>query len=1034
MIREHPKLIDDVFAPFVFDYAILPSKVWNNAVFRRLAAVSNHETEDKEYKGMNKLRSASRVLTLIFTLLLAVSVGLSVVGTLYGDVINDTLQIKQWEVVDASGSDVDTEYYKSKYSSVAELLEDKYKLIQQICEEGSVLLKNENDALPLAEDSLHISVFGRNSADWVYGTSNGAAQVNASMCDSLDTVLESFGLTVNPTLFELYRNASEPSRAVGATRYTIGELPASVYTPAITATYDDYNDAAIVVFSRVNGEGSDFFQSPDEVRDGDGEHVVLGLQNTERAALEQAKACSDRVIVLLNSDYPIEIEELKNDDEVDAILWCGSTGVNGLYGTARVIVGEASPSGHLTDTYAVSSQSSPAMQNFGDFTFLNAAEIDATSADKYVTYQEGIYVGYRYYETRYEDSVLGEGSATSAVGATGDADRWEYTDEVSYSFGYGLSYTNFSETITDWEIDVSNKTARMEVLVENTGDVAGKHVVQLYAQSPYTEYDRQYNVEKSAVQLLDFEKTQELAPGDRETVVLNIDLDLLASYDYTNAKTFIFDAGDYYFALGNGAHDALNNILAAKGYDVSDGMDYDGDEALVCHYRQAELDTTVFSVAVTGETITNHMDDVDLNYYGIELTYLTRSDWAGTFPKPQELTANSAVIAALGDGASYVPDESSQDFSDVVEGINYGSTETSYQLILARGLAYNDPIWQDILNQLTIEELSGTVAQARVGAFACPSIGFAGSSQSDGPAGIRNTYLAEEDEYKISATMFQSECILASTFSKKLAEAEGEMFGEDGLWTDVSSAWAPGSNTHRTPYGGRNTEYFSECSVLAGIIGRAECIGASRYGVAMAPKHFALNDQETNRGGLATFCNEQAAREIYLRAFEMCFSSGVNVGSMLATNRIGCTYSGAHYGVLQEIVREEWGMNGGFITDMIGGSASVNYVDGPAAAIAGTTMINCNNATLYAGETGTLNEQVILSDATLFRAIREDCHRNLYMWVNSNAMNGVTSNSQIVYVMAWWQVLIIGMIAGFAVLTVGSAATLVVTSVKKKEN
>lgn len=982
---------------------------------------------------MHKLRLASRVLTLVFTLLLAVSIGLSVIGTLYGDVINDTLQIRQWEVVDVSGEDVDTQYYKSKYSSVAELLEDKYALIQQICEEGSVLLKNENNALPLTGDSLRISVFGRNSADWVYGTSNGAAQVPKNMCDPLDTVLESFGLEVNPALFELYRNTDAPARAVGATRYTIGELPASAYTSAITSTYSSYDDAALVVFSRVNGEGSDFFPTPEEVRDGDGEHVVLGLQDNERAALAQAKSCSDRVIVLLNSDYPIEIEELKNDDEVDAILWCGSTGVNGLYGTVRVIVGEASPSGHLTDTYAVSSQSSPAMQNFGDFTFTNAAQIEATSADKYVVYQEGIYVGYRYYETRYEDSVLGNGGATAAVGATGGASRWNYIDEVSYSFGYGLSYTTFRETITEWEIDVPEKTARMEVLVENTGNAAGKHVVQLYAQSPYTDYDREYNVEKSAVQLLDFEKTQKLAPGASETVTLNIDLDLLASYEYTNAKTFIFDAGDYYFALGNGAHDALNNILAAKGYDTGDGMDYDGNEALVRHYEQAELDTETFSVAVTGETITNHMDDVDLNYYGIDFTYLTRSDWEGTFPEPQELAANSAIMAGLGDGASYVPDESAQDFSDVVSGVNYGSTATDYPLILARGLDYDDPVWEDILNQLTIEELSGTVAQARVGAFACPSIGFAGSSQSDGPAGIRNTYLAEEDEYKISATMFQSECVLASTFSKEMAEAEGEMFGEDGLWTDVSSAWAPGSNTHRTPYGGRNTEYFSECGVLGGIIGRAECIGASRYGVAMAPKHFALNDQETNRGGLATFSNEQAAREIYLRSFELCFSSGVNVGSMLATNRIGCTYSGAHYGVLQEIVREEWGMNGGFITDMIGGSASVNYVDGPAAAIAGTTMINCNNSTLYAGETGTLNEQVILSDATLFRAIREDCHRNLYMWVNSNAMNGVTSDSQIVYVMAWWQILIIGMITGFAVLAVGSAATLVVTSVKKKE-
>ena len=462
--------------------------------------------------------------------------------------------------------------------------------------------------------------------------------------------------------------------------------------------------------------------------------------------------------------------------------------MDGVYGTVQVIRGELNPSGRLTDTFAVSSQSSPAMQNFGDFTFVNEAEINATTANKYVVYQEGIYVGYKYYETRYEDSIYGRGGADSAAGAT-NAEAWNYEDEVSYSFGYGMSYTSFEETIKDWSIDVANRSATMVVNVKNIGETAGKHVVELFAQSPYTEYDIANGVEKASVQLLDFAKTQTLQPGEEEEVTLDIDLYLLASYDAKGAKTYIWDDGEYYFALGNGAHDALNNILAAKGTTTEDGMDYDGNTALVKTYTQENFDAETFSVSSTGVQITNHLDDLDLNYYGIPLTYLTRNDWTGTFPTPQTgLTATESLIEALGDGASYVPTGAAKDFSNVVEGVNYGNTSTSIELVDMVGKDYDDPSWNDLLNQLSIKELAHSVSDARVGAYACTSINFAGCSQTDGPQGIRNTYKADDKQYAISPAMFQSECVLASTFSKDLAWAQGEMFGEDGLWSDVSGA------------------------------------------------------------------------------------------------------------------------------------------------------------------------------------------------------------------------------------------------------
>ena len=416
----------------------------------------------------------------------------------------------------------------------------------------------------------------------------------------------------------------------------------SAYTeanPDFLTSFSEYNDAAIVVIGRPSSEAGDFFPGTNGMAEDEGASNILGLTTNEREVIAAAKENFDKVIVLINSSSAMEIEELKQDDGVDSILWVGQPGNYGFLGVADVLTGTVSPSGHLADIYAVDSTSSPAMQNFGVIPYSNQESVDLGRltyidyrAGWYLVEAEGIYTGYKYYETRYADVVNGLGNAASQTGSSNDT-AWNYSDEVSYTFGYGLSYTTFNQTLGEVTLNDEDHTATIMVTVENTGSMAGKSVVQLYAQSPYTEYDKQNKVEKSAVQLLGFEKTKELQPGESEEITVVVDLQYLASYDYSNAKTYIMDDGDYYFAIGNDAHDALNNILAAQGKSASDGMDYAGDAAKTYTWHQDTFDNETYSVSKAGVEISNQLNNADLNYYLPDtVTYLSRNDWEATWP------------------------------------------------------------------------------------------------------------------------------------------------------------------------------------------------------------------------------------------------------------------------------------------------------------------------------------------------------------------------------------------------------------------
>ncbi len=933
---------------------------------------------------------ALRVLSLILCLVLAFCAAATDAVFTWQNTLNRYMSLTTGKTDGESGS----AYYTSDYSTIERLFDAKRNLCIEIGEEGCVLLKNENNALPVAKNAK-ISVFGRNSTDFVVGTSSGGGKISGD--DDLKTVFSSVGLKLNDKLWNYYSNTEANKRKSSGQGIRIGELDPSKYPADVTGSYSDYSDAAFVVISRNFGEGHDvpLSTATDILLDSDGTHYVLQLHDYERGVIEEAKKCSDKVIVLINSDNVMEIGELKNDPDVDAILQVGGTGVYGLYGVANVITGKVSPSGHLVDTYAASNLSSPAAQNYGDFSFTN-------SDHSYVVYQEGIYVGYKYYETRYEDSVLGQGNADSKAGVTAGKGNWSYTDEMVYPFGYGLSYSEFTQEITDVIWDEQNRTVTATVEVTNVGDYDAKDVVQLYVQTPYTDYDKENHVEKAAVQLIGFAKTETLeAGGGQETVTVTASLDHVASFDYTNAKTYILDYGRYYFATGNGAHDALNNILSAKGFTAADGMDYEGNTKMVLAYDHSgsgEIDAQTCAASVyTGETITNQLDSTDLNYYGDFVSYLSRQDWEGTWTGPVSVTATDEMITLLNEGSSYSVDSANNDLSNVQEGVNYGSAATSVNFFDLNGKEYDDPIWEDALNQLTLDEMTRIVGLANSGVIS--SINMPEYLQFDGPLGIVGTYKTNKLEYAVSATQYPTEPMWAGTFSHTLADRIGKMFGNDGLWTGYQCVWGPGCDTHRTPFCGRNAEYFSEDGVMAFHFAKDMSLAAREYGLSCGPKHFALNDQEVNRDSVATFANEQAVREIYLRAFEGPMAAGGALDAMCGKNHMGCLPASATAGLLQGIVEDEWGYRGAIISD----SSEERNGSGAFSVIAGLTEFDTMSRDYITGS-GSLAPEKIKNDAVLFEAMREACHRNLYLFANTSLINNLSSDTTISASMAWYQI------------------------------
>ena len=913
-----------------------------------------------------------------------------------------------------SDGDGNTTYFASDYSTWQEQLEHAIQVGIKIQEEGSVLLEN-NGALPL-NPSAKLSVFSRSSVDIVY-SGTGSGRIDASVASTLKQAFERYGFSINPTLWDFYSAQSGYVRTLS----DVAEVPVSVYTAAVEASYADYSDAAIVVLSRGCGEGGDL-----SVADG-----YLELQGSERDLLEYVTGKFDKVIVLINSGNAIAMDWVDEYD-VDAILWIGLPGQEGLQGVAQLLNGTAAPSGKLADVYSTSSFSAPAMQNFGEYVYGNVTVNDYTmdfdhnfnvlgsdgtdyniwGAASYVVEAEGIYVGYKYYETRYEDAVLKQGNASGSAGVYNSSGTWNYSDEVAYSFGYGLSYTTFTQTLDSFQCD--GETATLAVTVTNTGSTySGKEVVQVYAQAPYI----QGGVEKASVQLCGFDKTDVLAPGQSQTLTITVDLDDIASYDYQNKRTYILDAGTYYFAIGNGAHDALNNILAAKGKTVENDMDYDGNAALAA---SVNLDASVRGTDdFSGLTVTNLFEEADLNYYQDgTVTYLSRSNWQGTWPVTYAgIELNDRMILDM------LNDYSTKETD--VTSITYGE-DNGLTLVALREADFNDPAWDALLDQMTLAEQVELVKSGASQTAAVESIAFAGTVDEDGPAGLskRCYYDDPADVGTITTTNaygYNSSVVIASTFNVELAYERGVSVGEDGLWTSVQGWWGPGCNAHRTPYGGRNFEYYSEDAYLGGVIAANDVAGAQSKGLRAFIKHFAMNDQETNRHGVSTFANEQAMREIYLKQFQYVIQEGGSLSVMEAYNRIGVKWAGSS-GICDQLLRDEWGFNGSVLTDF-----NIHNDEGWMNVRSG--LGHGVDQWLSFGECSL--EEYARKNIGLAAEVREASHNILYAVSRSAAMNGMNESSRIEFISAWWQTGLYAMDVVFGILTAACFIGVVIISRKK---
>ncbi|MGN0813793.1 MAG: glycoside hydrolase family 3 C-terminal domain-containing protein [Candidatus Coproplasma sp.] len=901
------------------------------------------------------------------------------------------------------------------YSSVAEEVEG----------EGLVLLKNDNNALPLSSGEK-VSTVLSGSVNFGYISSGSSASSGGSY-DTLKDALSAVGLNVNGTMWDYYKSA--PTRKKLGNTYLINEDGFDKMTDAAKSSLTEYS-TAIVTISRSSGEGSDISAVGSDGEDGS----YLSLSENEVSVLSgltqlKAQGKVKKIIVLLNSSATVQLDFLDREGiDVDACLWVGNVGSEGINAVAKALTGETVPSGKLSDTYAKDNFSSPAAmqlsynpgKSFAQ-TYVDSGDLNSTQK-YYGVYSEGIYVGYRYYETRYTDYVTGRAN-------TGN---YDYSADVAYSFGYGISYADFG--YSDFTVTEDGDSFTISVKVTNNGNVtgnnfSGKEVVEIYLQKPYTAYDITYGVEKSAVELVGYAKTEKLAPGEAEIVCVTVEKEQLKSYDCNNAETYILDDGDYYFAVGNGAHEAANNILAAQGYtagNTQNRMDADGDASLTAKITVADFNGEDYAVSTgeagsryaksthTGATVTNALGDADLNKFVGEdtVTYVSRNDWTGTMPvSAVNLTATSAIKQGLESNKDIEEDE---DAEMPVYGAKNGLT-----LQMLRGKDYDDPMWDELLDQMSFGDQSYLITTGQMATVVISSVSKPDTKEGDGPTGYSDSQ---------GGLSFPSEGIWASTFNDELIEKVGDALAEECLYHGLTGLYANGVNIHRMPFGGRSHEYFSEDPYLTGSAAAAEIIGMQSKGVIANVKHFAFNDEEAQRNGIGVWLNEQGAREIYLAPFEYALSSSEGMGNahavMSGFNRVGTTWAGAYSGLLG-IMRDEWGFDGYCITDMASsnGASYMTYQDGIP-----------NGTDLYLGSGTEKSLDEFRTNATFCQAMREASHRILYSVANySAAMNGIGPDTPVGAKTVWWEQALIAAECTFGVLTAASCAMWIASLVLSKK-
>ena len=964
------------------------------------------------------------IILLVFSILLTAAIP---VTAYYETMINAALNAQTQKIIPGENSKI---FYWTDYESEEDLVNNDMAVCRQVEAEGAALLLNKNNALPLAADAK-MSLFSQSATDPVL-TGTGSAFMATGDAVSLYAALQdSFAPgCVNQELWKFYKTSGY--KRVNAAlsggspdQYRINEVPWEKYPEALKATFPQFGDAAIVVLSRSSGEGADLPNSLEALRDymTDGDYLQLCAE--ERALLDNLMQLKQdgvfkKVIVILNSSSTLQLDFI-DDYDIDALLWVGNLGLNGIPAVADILAGKVNPSGRIVDTFQKDNHAAPAMQNYDAYPYTNAAELGLAAAqnnnalgiDKcnqnYVVYQEGIYVGYRYFETRYEDYVLGRGNA-------GD---YDYDKLVAFPFGSGLSYTTFD--YSDFKITDQGSTILAEVDVTNTGKVDGKHTVQIYFQSPYTEYDIDNGVEKAAVELCGFDK-KEIAAGKTEHFAIEIRKDDLTSYDSNLAKTYIMDAGDYYFTVASDAHNAVNNILMAKGADTA-RMSGTGDAALTATWTLDEMDTITYALSA----YTNLFEDADLNKYagaeGQTVTYLCRNDWQGTFPTTQSLRVTDAMWA---DGLTHNAEERTA----IVEKMKTlywqgatlpeSGTGGALKAIDFVETRYEDSAWDKLVSQISYGDMLNTIYNGAYNTHALPAINLPATMEADGPTGYTKSLMGGS-----SGMAFTSEDVIAASYSREIACLVGKCMAEDMLHsnqnsdsTSVAGIYAPGLNIHRSQYLGRHNEYYSEDGWLSGEIAASQVQGIRSKGVLAFAKHFALNDQEQGRYGISVWANEQSIREVYLEAFEGAIRGGA-MNVMTSFNRIGVVWSGAHYGLMTGILRDEWGMEGAAITDM---SMNAKWMDYRMGVLAGQD-IWCGQK----GSMGTLDGTE--NDPAISSAVHNAVKNIVYSVTRTNAMN--VGDAVVLTVTPTWKIALYALTGAFYALT---AAGVFLTIRRKKKN
>ncbi len=940
--------------------------------------------------------------------------------------IRDVLGGNQGNAAVIDSDLVEGSAYKDENGNLTEngwkqMITDSYKFCEQAVEQGSILLKNAvvdgKPTLPLAANERKISLLGQGSKNLFMRSGAGGAAPNTNLVVKLDRAFEDNGFEVNHTVFDKYSSLSNSQMTTPSTQ--VEHTFSGFYTSDMEASFKTYGDAAIITFVRIGTENTD---------PGAGQ---LDLKNDEKELLKLVKAHKDagdfkKVIVLINSPLAMSTDWIDVEDYgIDACVYMGVPGYYGAGGICHVLTGKdaegknVNPSGHVATTFAASASSSAAYQNFGD--------------RNVVVYKEGVYVGYKYYETRYADAVLGNGNASGSKGIyNSKGGSWNYADEMGYPFGFGLSYTTFDQKLKSVKYVADSDTIEVEVEVKNTGDVAGKASVQLYVQQPYTDFDKANGLGRPAIALMQYDKV-DLEPGETKTVKLSFDRYFLCTYDYKVNKTYILEGGDYYFAVGNGSHEALNNILGEIKSDAQ-LVDHLGEAYTANHDAvkklEVEEDLTKYKTSHYRDDVevTNQFDDADYNFLAEKnnkqkIVYLDRTDWEGTFPT--KTTDSPASNNDLNMAQYY---QKASDCPSYTEGRG-----TEYDVAQDELITFNDmskvplegtieegkfagqdgeDVWDMFIKQMNLDDLVISVTDNR-GILDVGKVLKKGNSVAEGPEGLLSKFQYGDKRW---ATGFPTGPTYTATWDHAMQKKFGGFYGEECLYAGVACVNAPGTNINRTPYGSRASEYMSEDGIMNYYTIANVTSEARKKGLIMNVKHCFLNNQETGRQRVQTYCNEQAIREIYLKPFEGALTKGHSLGIMTSYNRIGARYAAAHEPLMMNVMRGEWNYKGQIIDDALSGSNTDQYSNGPAMLHCGTDLFCLD------GSRGSQLKQWVESnnDGQILKDLQR-ANKHVMYAISRSWMGGVAVSAEEIQASSnpWWKTTVSAATVGSLVVTAG---------------